>query len=135
MNNGSNSWGISFSRITWLEDAIKNHGNIISVTRHDDIIIDAKRNSGPRVIVICLDDYALGESGVLRVFKEFPEVNFISVGGNWNGYTPEAKKLCLSKQIGLYNSSELNGALFKNDFWTYHKCDKKGNPSYPYKTP
>ena len=85
------------------------------------------------IILICLDKYTLGESLVHRALQEFPEVNFISVGGNWNGYTREAKQLCLSKNIGLFNSSELTGALWKNEFWLYHQRDDEGNPIYPYK--
>ena len=135
MTNGSNTWGVSFSRISWLENAIKIHPNVIGISRHDDIIIEVDRKTGEKLSVICLDEYALGESAVLRIFQEFPNVNFISVGGNWNGYTPEAKKICLSRQMGLYNSSEITGAIWKNDFWAYHKRDDKGNPVYPYKNP
>lgn len=134
MTNGSNSWGISYSRIAWLENAVKSHDNIINVTRHDDIIIEAERKDGSSITIICLDEYALGESGIYRVLQEFPSVNFISVGGNWNGYTPEAKRLCLERKIGLFNSSELTGALWKNDFWNYHQRDKDGNPVYQFKS-
>lgn len=135
MTNGGNSWGVSYSRIVWLEDAVKNHDNVVSVSRHDDIILEVKRRRGCALVIICLDEYALGESGVRRVMQEFPAVNFISVGGNWNGYVHEAKELCLSRKIGLFNSSELSGALFKDDFWAYHKKDQEGSPSYPYKQP
>ncbi len=132
MTNGTNSWGVSYSRITWLEEAIRSHKNVTRLSRHDDIIIEIERENGP-ITLICLDEYVLGEAGVRRVMQEFPRVNFISVGGNWNGYTPEAKELCLSNQIGLFNSSELAGAIFRNDFWNYHKRDHEGNPVYPYK--
>lgn len=133
MSNGSNSWGVSFSRIAWLESAIQSHGNVIHYSRRDDIIMEFDRKNGSSITLICLDEYTLGESLVHRVLQEFPEVNFISVGGNWNGYTREAKQLCLSKNIGLFNSSELTGALWKNEFWLYHQRDDEGNPIYPYK--
>ncbi|WP_272692719.1 hypothetical protein [Providencia sp. PROV164] len=133
MSNGSNNWNVSYSRISWLEFALKKHDNVANVTRHDDIIMEVERIKGCKIILICLDEYTLGEAGVYRVLQEFPNVNFISVGGNWNGYTIEAKKLCLSKNLGLYNSSELTGALWKNEFWLYHQKDDKGNPIYPYK--
>lgn len=133
MKNGSNLWGVSYSRIAWTEHAIKCHQNVIGVTRHDDIILDIERDKGCPITLICLDEYVLGESGVHRVFMEFPSVNLIFVGGNWNGYTPEAKELCLSRRVGLFNSSELTGALWKDDFWNYHRRDDEGNPTYPYK--
>ncbi len=133
MNNGTNSWRVSYSRIVWLENALRSHNNVLNISRHDDIIIEVTRKTGVPLVVICLDEYALGESAVKRVMQEFPSVNFISVGGNWNGYTPEAKELCLENRIGLYNSSELSGALYKDEFWTYYKKDKDGNPEYPFK--
>ena len=133
MSNGENSWGVSFSRIAWLEDAIKNHSNVSRVMRHDDIVFEVERSDGAHLTVLCLDEYAMGEAAIHRALKEFPKVNFISVGGNWNGYTPEAKELCLSRKIGLYNSSELAGALRKNDYWGYYRKDKDGNPTYPYR--
>lgn len=133
MSNGSNNWNVSYSRISWLESALNKHGNVANVTRFDDIIMVVERIKGHQIILICLDEYTLGEAGVYRVLQEFPNVNFISVGGNWNGYTMEAKKLCLSKELGLFNSSELTGALWKNEFWLYHQKDDKGNPIYPYK--
>lgn len=132
MNNGANNWGVTYGRISWLENAIKLHANVVGLRRRDDIVMEVVREAGCPLTVICLDEYSLGVSGVHRVMGEFPDVNFISVGGNWNGYTPEAKKLCLSNEIGLFNSSELAGALWKDDFWNYHKRDDEGNPVYSY---
>jgi len=133
MSNGSNSWGVSYSRIAWLESAIKSHGNVIRYSRHDDIIMTFDRKEGSSITLICLDEYTLGEAMAHRVLNEFPEVNFISVGGNWNGYTREAKQLCQSKSIAIANANELTGALWKNEFWFYHQKDDEGNPIYPYK--
>lgn len=133
MNNGNNSWGVSFSRIAWLEEAIEKHKNVSCVRRHDDIVIEVDRKDGSHITVLCLDEYAMGEAAVYRVLNEFPEVNLISVGGNWNGYTPEAKELCLSRDIGLYNSSELTGALWKDEYWKYYQEDEDGNPTYQYR--
>lgn len=133
MKNGSNDWGVTYGRISWLEDAVRSHENVISLRRYDDIVMDVERDRGRGFILICLDEYTLGESAVRRVMREFPLVNFIYVGGNWNGYTPEAKELCLSRKIGVYNAGELTGAIFKDEFWAYHKKDKDGNPLYPYK--
>lgn len=133
MKNGSNTWNVSYGRITWLQDVLLSHQNITGLYRHDDIIMELERINGCPITLICLDEYTLGIAGIHRVIKEFPTVNFISVGGNWNGYTREAKDLCLSRQMGLYNSGEITGAIFKNDFWNYHKKDDEGNPEYPYK--
>lgn len=130
MNNGSNEWGVSFSRIVWVEKALKSHGNVVDVSRHDDIVFEVGRKSGAPITLICLDEYTLGVAGVERVFGEFPKANLIYVGGNWNKYTREAKELCLSRSVGLFNASELSGAIWKDDFAAYVKRDKDGDPMY-----
>ena len=131
MSNGENYWNVSYAKIMWLKSLLETHKNVYSVTRQHDILFDVVRIDESRLKVLCLDEYALGEAGVHRALQEFPEVHIISVGGNWNGYTPEAKELCLSYKIGLYNSTELSGALWKNDYWAFSKKDKDGNPEYP----
>jgi hypothetical protein len=130
MNSGGNTWGVSFSRITWLNSVLKNHPNVRNVFRRDDIVFDIQRNTGPAITLVCLDEYTLGVAAAERVFEEFPDAKLIYVGGNWNKYTFEAKELCRSRGIGLYNASEINGALWKNEFATYCKRDKDGNPIY-----
>ena len=134
MTNGSNSWGGSYSLIAYLETCIKQHSNVSRFSRHADIIMKFDRKDGPQIVLICLNEYTLGEAAVQRVLREFPAVNYISVGGKWNGYTKQAKSLCLSNKIGLFNLSELTGAIWKNDFWKYHERDDEGNPMYPYRT-
>lgn len=63
--------------------------------------MEIERADGPSITLICLDEYTLGEAMVHRVLQEFPTVKYISVGGNWNGYTVEAKRLCLSKKLAF----------------------------------
>jgi len=124
MNNGSNDWDVPFSRISWLEEVLKNHLNVVDVVRHDDIVFEIQRKQGPSVTLLCLDEYTLGVAAAERVFREFPHVNLIYVGGKWNNYTADAKELCRQRSIGLYNADELNGALRKKDFTTYYQRDK-----------
>ena len=124
MNKGSNDWDVSFSRISWLEEVLNNHPNVVDVTRHDDIVFEIQRKQGPPITLLCLDEYTLGVAAVERAFREFPQVNLIYVGGKWNNYTAVAKELCRQRSIGLYNAGELNGALQKKDFTTYYQRDK-----------
>lgn len=130
--NGNNDFGVSFSRISWLGTAIEGHPNVASFTRSDDIFFHIIRAQGEAIRLVCLDEYACGLTRVRESLDAFPAANFIYVGGNWNGYTSEAKEFCLGAQLGLYNSSEIMGALYRKDFWAYHKRDDNGNPSYPF---
>ena len=133
MSNGSNDFGVSFSQIVWLEKVLSTHRNTQSVRRTNDIQFDLERLTGDDCQLICIDEYTCGIGHVLEVLSAFPAASIIYVGGNWNSYTLEAKEYCLDARLGLYNSSEINGALYRSDFWNYHQKDKKGNPIYPLK--
>lgn len=130
MSNGANRWNVSYSRITWLEEVLAAHKNVTHFSRHADIVFDLDRRSGGPVSLLCLDEYVLGIAGVQRALREFPSVGIIFVGGAWNKYTVEAKRYCLQARIGLYNAKELNGALWKDEYWTYCSIDKDGDPVY-----
>lgn len=131
MSNGSNEHGITFAQISWFDRLLNTHKNVLEAKRHDDILWDVVRVRGRDIQAICLDEYTCGIAKVLEVLEQFPTVNLIYVGGMWNSYTMEAKNYCLENQIGLFNTGEMAGALHRNDFWTYHKKDKDGNPIYP----
>ena len=133
MKNGENNWGVPYRIIVWFETAVSGHQAVSHVERHDDIIFEVYMASGKKITAICPDEYVCGLTTVARVEADFPDVSFIYVGGMWNGYTMEAKEYCRSRKIGLYNSSEINGALFKDEYWDYYKKDKKGNPKYQAK--
>jgi hypothetical protein len=134
MCNGSNEWDVGYSRITFLERVLYDHENVISFNRTRDILFEVERKQGDSLWILCLDEYTFGLSAFNRVVSEFPNVNMISVGGNWNGYTPEAKIHSLNRKIGLYNSAEINGGLWRDDYWNYAKKDEDGNPVYEFKS-
>ncbi|MEO7328038.1 MAG: hypothetical protein ABI193_05640 [Minicystis sp.] len=130
MSNGRNAWDVSFSRISWLETVLATHKNVTSAARGKDIVFDIQRRAGRPVSLLCLDEYVLGLAAVQRALLEFREVGIVFVGGTWNRYTIEAKQYCLDAQIGLYNAVELSGALWKDEYWAYHRVDQEGNPVY-----
>jgi hypothetical protein len=134
VTNGSNDWGVSFSRIAWLDKVLCTNNNIASVARHDDIVFELERRAQKdRLRLICCDEYSLGMLVVQRALDEFSPLHIIYTGGSWSGYTPEAKEYCLDAKIGLFNSTELNGALRQADYWSFHRTDEDGNPVYCYK--
>lgn len=130
MTNGSNPYGISFADISWLDRLLNGHANVLAATRHDDILWDIERQHGVAIQVICLNEYACGVARVLEVLEVFPDVNLIYVGGVWNCYTTEAKDYCIANHVGVFNTREMAGALHKDEFWTYARRDKEGNPVY-----
>lgn len=129
--NGSNSWNVSFSHISWLEQLLTTHGNVNTVSRHHDLVFEVQRNNPKdKLSVICLNEYTMGLTAVQRAIQEFGKPNIIYIGGGWCGYTQQAKEFCLNEHIGLYVTDEMSGALWSNNFWTYCKRDKEGDPIY-----
>lgn len=130
-NNGTNDWNVPFSDITWFSRLLRTHGNVTNISRHDDIVFEINRiKQSDRLKVFCCRQYSMGLTLVHRALAEFGSLNVIYIGGGWNGYTPEAKEFCLDQRIGLYVTDEMSGALWKDEYWDYHRRDKDGNPEY-----
>lgn len=135
MTNGQNDWGVSFSKIAWLERLLYNHPNVLDVNRQADIYFTVRRQKQKdSLAVLACDEYAAGMEVVLRACSEFKKIDIIHVGGGWCGYTGPAKQYCRENRIGIYVSDEMSGALWADEYWSYHKHDKKGDPVYFYKS-
>lgn len=135
MSNGSNDWGVTFGRISFLEGILKGHGNVLDVNRDQDILFTVTcKNPSDVLRVLCCDEYAMGTTLVDRALAEFGSLNIIFVGGSWHGYTRQAKKQCSDAEIGLYNATEIAGGLWRSDYWAYNRKDEDGNPVFAYKS-
>ncbi len=128
-----NSWGVSYSVISFFERALKGHSKVSSFTQIDDIFFIINDTSGRILKVLLLNDYSLGLAALLRAKAEFPDLDYIVTGGNWNGYTPEAKEYGQRNSIGIFNVGEFFGALFWTNPKLYHRKDEDGNPVYSFK--
>lgn len=116
-NNGSNDFGVTFGRISFLQTILEEHDNVIIMRRHDDIVFDIKRSrQGDELSIVCIDEYSASLEVVMRVVKRFPETSVIFVGGKWNGYTDEAYDFCKERKIGIYNAKDISGALRNQSF-------------------
>lgn len=130
MTNGSNDFGVTLPQIKFLSRALGSHKAVASVERSKDIQFDIVTSRGDELRLVCLNEYTCGLARVLEVLEAFPGTNIIYVGGAWNGYTMQAKEFCIDSNVGLFNSSEIIGALYREDYWRYHKKDEEGNPMY-----
>jgi len=129
--NRRNSWGVSFSHISWLERLLSNHGNCSTLTRHNDLVFELNRQQQTdHLSVVCLNEYTMSLTAVQRVIHEFGKPSIIYIGGGWCGYTEQAKTFCLLERIGLYVTNEISGALWATEYWAYYQRDKDGNPIY-----
>lgn len=136
INNGSNTWNVSFAHISWFERLLRTHANVCNVSRHHDLVFEVDRkNQGDQLTIFCCNEYTMGRTLVQRALYEFGKLDIIYIGGGWCGYTNEAKDFCLESKIGLYVTDEMSGALWINDYWTYYQKDKEGTPVYHIQQP
>lgn len=116
--NGENSWGVSFSLISWFEEALSAQFGLVFVGRHDDIVFEVKRTSfGDAVTILCINKYAASLEVVMRAIKEFPDVDIIFFGGNWNKATRDAEEFCFERKISLCNTKTIFKALKHERYW------------------
>lgn len=128
MSGEYNPWDVKFSRTSFLIGVLSRHDNVTDLTRERDILFKFRRKvQGDQIALLGADEYVFSLALVHRSLEEFGALNIISVGGVWNGYSEQAKDYCLENKIGLYNSSELSGGLWKDAYWDYFKKDKDGN--------
>ncbi|HEO1777148.1 MULTISPECIES: hypothetical protein [Acinetobacter calcoaceticus/baumannii complex] len=131
MSKMFNNWNVEYCRITFLERVLKNHPNIFNLKRSKDILFSFERiKQKDSLNLLCLDSYVFGENDLYKVLEEFPNVDIICIGSMWNRYTRDAKKLALQRKLGLYRIDEINGGIYFDKFWLYHKKDEEGNPTY-----
>jgi hypothetical protein len=128
-----NKWGVSYAIISFFEGALAGHDKVQGVTRDQDIVFTIWLRNGTTLKALLLNEYSLGLAAVLKAKAEFPDVDYIVTGGNWNGYTPEAKEYGRKNGIGIFNTGEFFGALNWTEPKKYHKKDLEGNPTYAYK--
>ena len=134
MTNGSNTWGVSFSHISWFQRLLQTHGNVRNVTRSRDLLFELDRvRQRDQLKALCCNEYTMGITSVHRALSEFGRIDVIYIGGGWCGYTEEAKRYCLESKIGLYVTDEMSGALWLDDYWAYHRKDRDGNPVYYFR--
>jgi hypothetical protein len=130
-----NTWGVSYSIISFFERALSGHDKVASFERVNDIQFVVQHVNGTTLSVLLVNEYSLGLAAVLRAKAEFPEIEYVVTGGNWNGYTPEAKQHGWANSIGIFNTSEFFGALNWTHPKGYYQKDRDGNPTYAYKNP
>ena len=128
-----NNWHVPFSVIKFFEEALQGHSKVASAQRTDDIYFVIKLTNGTRLNVLLVNEYSLGLAAVLRARFEFPDVEYIVTGGNWNGYTPEAKDYGQQNSVGIFNVGEFFGALNWTKPKDYYRKDEHGKPVYSYK--
>ena len=133
MTNGSNNYGVEYSRIAFAERIIGGHKNVLRWRRDRDImfILDRERQNDT-LRILCCDEYCVGMAFIISALADYDDINIIFTVGSWNSYTREATEFCIESKLGLFNTSEIFGALFNDKYWDYARKDDKGNKVYAF---
>lgn len=120
-DNGSNEWGVSYGRIMFLDQILRNHTNVSSISRSHDIVFTVQRKrQGDTLNILCVDEYTFGIAMAHRALDEFRNLDIIFVGGKWNHPDGDARTFLQERKIGVYNAKDINGALQSDTYWKYN---------------
>ncbi|AKN31871.1 hypothetical protein Ccar_13765 [Clostridium carboxidivorans P7] len=123
-----NSWNVPFSTICFFEDALNSHKRVIRVSRERDIFFRIERDDNSILNTLLLNEYRFGIASLIRALEEFPETEYIIIGGNWNESTYEADEYAGNNNIGIYDFSEFFGAINCDNIpLKYIKKDERNN--------
>jgi hypothetical protein len=104
----------------FLDQILRNHSNVSSVSRSEDILFTVQRTrQGDTLKILCVDEYAFGSAMARRALDEFRKIDIIFVGGKWNHATGDAIEFLKGRNIGVYNAKDINGALQSDKYWKY----------------
>ncbi|MBA2651285.1 MAG: hypothetical protein H0U73_03305 [Tatlockia sp.] len=127
-NNGLINWDVPFCDISFLNRLLSSHDNLSHITRSKDIVFEVyRKKQNESLKIFCCRQYVMSITLIYKVLDEFDHNNIIYIGGEWNGYTNDAKQYCLDSKIGLYVANEMNGALWSDEYWAYYKKDSDGD--------
>jgi hypothetical protein len=123
---------VPYSAVGWFESVLRQHKCVRSIERSDHHFFRINRKAGDTIGCVLVDIYTIGIADVIKAKEEFPEMTCIVTSGNWNSYTRDAKEYGRSCGLGVFQSSEFSGALWKDDLNSYYQKDKDGKPVYSY---
>lgn len=128
-----NNWDTAFPDIRFLTEALSTHKAVSSFTRTRDIVFTIERPvSETPIVMVLIKRYTVGLADVIAVMKEFPDATCIVAPGDWAGYTKEAKEYGIAQKVGVFNTSEFFGALWKENPLLHARRSTDGSPTYAY---
>ena len=128
-----NDWNVSYSTISFVERALQSHSKVAHFARSQDIVFEITRIDGRVLKMVLVNEYTLGIAAVHKALSQFPGVEYVVTGANWNAYTREAKDYGRQNDIGIFVINEFFGALHWTEPKTYVQKDRDGKPVYNYR--
>lgn len=89
-------------------------GDIVRVDEVEQGLFVIQRRGKSTLRVALVDIYTVSESDVLDLIARYSDLQGIVTASVWNGYTPQAKSLARSSEVGLFEWREFMKAVHKD---------------------
>jgi hypothetical protein len=98
---------------------MKAHGRVSRLNGIGDGVYELTLGSGRVLKVFICECYSYGAAEYVETIQNLGKLDAIIINSNWCGYTTEAKLLCRSEKVGLFDIGDFMGALNKPEIWSY----------------
>lgn len=113
-------WLPHYGHFDFFEDKMTSHSSVIELINTSVGLYKIVRKADPRVLTafIC-ECYSFGCAEAMETISNIDNIDVIIINSLWCSYSPDAKRYCRSKKIGLFNIGDFMRALHIKDFWSY----------------
>jgi hypothetical protein len=112
-------WRSYYDHYRYFEQVMSRHGKVRSLSTENDGVYELERAQGDTVRIFVCECYAFGVAELNETVDNIPNVNVIIINSIWCGYSPDAKKECRDRGIGLFAINEFMAALHRDNYWQY----------------
>lgn len=105
----------------FLVNALKGKYVVSDVEELDDFHYVVTKRSMSTIYIYLTNKYILSVTDVMEILQSSPKTTCIVSTMDYNQYTPDAKRYCRDRGVGLFKTVELLGAVFHDgaDFLDY----------------
>jgi len=98
---------------------MRSHDRVSRLAVLDDGTYELGLITGKTLKIFVCECYSFGVAEYIETINQLGELDGVIISSTWCGYTPDAKKLCRSKGVGLFAIRDFMAALNKPKFWMH----------------
>jgi len=118
-------WPSHYGHYKYFEEQMDRHGKIASRSVEANGVYQLIRKQGDVLRIFICECYAFGVSEYIVTVQQLGRLDAIIINSAWCGYSPDAKRYCRDKSVGLFKIAEFMGALHRGDHWAYLTAGEK----------
>src|SRR3546814_12258728 len=118
-------WPSYYGNYDYFENRMARHQKVAELTAEGDGVYRLRRTRGDVLRLFICECYAFGVADYIETTGKLGHLDLVIINSAWCGYSPDAKRYCREESVGLFEIGELEGALRRDDSWTYRTKRKK----------